>query len=78
MSRKYIIINTSELSGLNYNELLTTSENTARKNLAGDKALVSYEGTTPSALSGKTEYNNTEVQAIINNTDNGWYEEDEE
>ena len=78
MSRKYIIINTSELSGLNYNELLTTSENTARKNLAGDKALVSYEGTTPSALSGKTEYNNTEVQAIINNTNNGWYEEDEE
>jgi len=78
MSRKYIIINTSELSGLNYNELLTTSENTARKNLAGDKALVSYEGTIPSALSGKIEYNNTEVQAIINNTDNGWYEEDEE
>jgi len=78
MSRKYIIINTSELSGLDYNELLTTSENTARKNLAGDKALVSYEGTTPNALSGKTEYNNTEVQAIINNTDNGWYEEDEE
>tara|TARA_R100001594_G_C3992154_1_gene252683 strand:+ start:741 stop:977 length:237 start_codon:yes stop_codon:yes gene_type:complete len=78
MSRKYIIINTSELSGLDYNELLTTSENTARKNLAGDKALVSYEGITPNTLSGKTEYNNTEVQAIINNTDNGWYEEDEE
>tara|TARA_R100001594_G_scaffold68528_2_gene102844 strand:+ start:3334 stop:3570 length:237 start_codon:yes stop_codon:yes gene_type:complete len=78
MSRKYIIINTNELSGLNYNELLTTSENTARKNLAGDKALVSYEGTIPNALSGKTEYNNIEIRAIINDINNGWYEEDEE
>tara|TARA_R100001163_G_C4986246_1_gene140495 strand:+ start:482 stop:718 length:237 start_codon:yes stop_codon:yes gene_type:complete len=78
MSRKYIILNTSELSGLNYNELLTTSENTARKNLAGDKALVSYEGTTPSILSGKTEYDNAQIRAIVNNINNGWYEEDED
>ena len=78
MSRKYIILDTNELSGLNYNELLTTSENTARKNLAGDKALVSYEGTTPSILSGKTEYNNTQIRAIVDDINNGWYEEDEE
>tara|TARA_R100000995_G_scaffold71669_1_gene40351 strand:- start:171 stop:407 length:237 start_codon:yes stop_codon:yes gene_type:complete len=78
MSRKYIIINTSELSGLNYNELLTTSEDTARKNLAGDKALVSYEGSTPNVLSGKTEYNKTQIQTIINDINNGWYEEEEE
>ena len=78
MSRKYIIINTNELSGLNYNELLTTSQNTARVNLAGDKALVSYEGTIPNTLSGKTEYNNTEIRAIVDDINNGWYEEDEE
>ena len=78
MNRKYIILDTNELSGLNYNELLTTSENTARKNLAGDKALVSYEGTIPNVLSGKTEYNNIEIRAIINDINNGWYEEDEE
>jgi len=78
MSRKYIILDTNELSGLNYNELLTTSENTARVNLAGDKALVSYEGIMPSALSGKTEYNNTQIRAIVDDINNGWYEEDEE
>ena len=78
MSRIYVIVNTNELSGLNYNELLTTSENTARLNLAGDKALVSYKGITPSALSNKTKYNNTEIRAIIDNINNGWYEEDEE
>ena len=78
MARKYIIVNTSELSSLDYNELLTTSENTARKNLAEDKALVSYEGTTPSTLSNKTKYNNTEIQTIVDDINNGWYEEDEE
>ena len=78
MSRKYIILDTNELSGLNYNELLTTSENTARVNLAEDKALVSYEGIMPSALSGKTEYNNTQIRAIVDDINNGWYEEDEE
>tara|TARA_R100001594_G_scaffold30603_1_gene57271 strand:+ start:2594 stop:2827 length:234 start_codon:yes stop_codon:yes gene_type:complete len=77
MARKYIIVNTSELSSLDYNELLTTSQNTARKNLAGDKAIVSYEGTTPSALAGKTEYTNAQVQTIVDNINNGWYEEEE-
>ena len=77
MARKYIIVNTSELSSLDYNELITTSSSTARQNLAGDKALVSYEGTTPSALSGKTEYTNAQIQAIVNDINNGWYEEEE-
>jgi len=70
MNRKYIILDTNELSGLNYNELLTTSQNTVRVNLAGDKALVSYEGTIPNVLS--------EILAIVNDINNGWYEEDEE
>ena len=72
MARKYVIINTSELSGLDYNELTTTSSSTARQNLAGNKALVSYEGTTPSALSGKTEYTITQIKAIVDDANNGW------
>ena len=72
MARKYVIINTSELSGLDYNELTTTSSSTARQNLAGNKALVSYEGTTPSALSGKTEYTITQIKTIVDDANNGW------
>jgi len=75
--RKYIIINTSELSGLNFDQLKQTSENTARKNLANNKAIVSYQGTVPDGLSGKTEYTNEELLVIINNINNGWYEEEE-
>ena len=76
MARKYIILNTSELSSLNFNELKTTSISTVRQNLAGDKAIVSYEGTIPSALSGKTEYTNSELKTIVDNVNNGWYEEE--
>jgi len=74
MSKKYIIINTSELDDLNFNELTTTSKNTARKNLTEDKAIISFEGTTPSGLSEKTKYTNEELKVIINDINNGWYE----
>jgi len=76
--RKYIIINTSELSGLNFDQLKQNSENTVRKNLANNKAIVSYEGVVPDGLSGKTEYTNEELLVIINDVNNGWYEEEDE
>ena len=78
MSRKYIIINTSELDSLDYSKLKTTSALTARQNLAKDKAVISYKGNTPSELLNKTEYTNSEIRAIVDNINNGWYEEEEE
>jgi|TARA_R100001443_G_scaffold16158_1_gene26062 hypothetical protein len=75
-NKKYIILNVSELDSLDYNELSTTSKNTARQNLAGDKAVVSYEGTTPSALAGKTEYTNAQINTILDDISNGWYVEE--
>jgi len=78
MTRYYTIVDTSELSGLDYNELKTTSALTARQNLAGDEAVVSWEGTMPNALSGKTKYTNAQIKAIVDDINNGWYEEEEE
>ena len=77
MTRYYTIVDVNELSGLNYNELKTTSISTTRQNLAGDEAIVSWEGITPSALSGKTKYTNTQIKAIVDDINNGWYEEEE-
>ena len=76
MTRYYTIVDVNELSGLNYNELKTTSISTTRQNLTGDEAVVSWEGVTPSALSGKTKYTNVQIKTIVDNIDNGWYEEE--
>ena len=72
MAKKYIILNTSELSGLDFNELLNTSEDYVRKSTDETKAIVSYEGTTPSALSGKTEYSNSQLLTIVNDINGEW------
>ena len=73
MAKKYIILNTSELDSLDFNELLNTSEDYIRKSTDGAKAIVSYEGTIPSGLSGKTEYTNSELLAIVNDINGEWY-----
>ena len=77
MSRKYIILDTNELDSLNFSELKTTSKNTARKKLDNSQAIVSYEGTIPSGLSGKIEYTNDQLLAIVNDVSNGWLEEED-
>jgi len=73
MDRKYIIINTSELSSLDFNELPITSEEYVRKSVDGSKAIVFYRGTTPNELLGKTEYTNSELQAVVNDINGEWY-----
>ena len=74
MNKKHIILDVSELDSLDFNELTTTSKASARKNLNEDKAIVSYVGTTPNNLSGKTEYTDEQIRTITDNINNGWYE----
>ena len=75
--RKYAIIEKSELSNMDFDLLLTTSEETARHNLDKSKFIVSFEGDTPTFLEGKTIYNNTELFAIIDDIANGWFTEED-
>ena len=74
MTKKYVIIEPSELSSLDFSKLATTSSNTVRYNLARNKCLVSFIGTIPSELNGKTEYTEEAVFTIVDNISNGWYE----
>ena len=74
--KKYTIVNISELDNLDFSELLTTSKDTARRNLDGTMAIVSFNET-PAYFSLAATYTNEEVLELINNTDNGWYEEEE-
>ena len=77
MAKKYVIIEPSELSSLDFDKLATTSSNTVRYNLARDKCLVSFIGTIPSELNGKTEHTEAQISTIIDNISNGWYENEE-
>ncbi len=62
---------------MDFDLLLTTSEETARHNLDKSKFIVSFEGDTPTFLEGKTIYNNTELFVIVDDITNGWFTEEE-
>lgn len=63
--RTYVITDTSEVSSFNFSELVEANEETSRKSLDGSKIIARYEGDQPSFLSGKTEYTNSEILAVL-------------
>ncbi len=65
MSRNYVIIDASEVSSVDFNQVLETSASTLRYNIAGTKTFVKFEGDTPSFLAGKTQYTHSEILAIL-------------
>ena len=67
--KKYVIINASEVSSIDFNEVLQTSANTLRYSLDNSKALVKFEGNTPSFLNGKTQYTQEEILRIVQTDD---------
>jgi hypothetical protein len=62
---KYVILNSSEVSSVNFSNVCQTSTDTLRYSLDGSKFLVKYEGEQPSFLSGKTEYDHAEILTIL-------------
>jgi len=63
--RTYCIINSSEVSSVDFDQVLQTSADTLRYSVDGSKALLKYEGTQPSFLDGKTEHSHEEILAIL-------------
>ncbi len=53
-SRKYIIFDCSEISLINFNEVLETSANTLRKSVDETKTFVKYEGEMPECIQNLT------------------------
>ena len=68
--RTYVIADTSEVMGFDFNQLVDINESYSRKSLDGSKILARYEGTQPSFLSGKQEYTHSEILAILSG--DGW------
>lgn len=65
MSRNYVIIDASEVSSVDFDQVLETSADTLRYNLAGTKTFVKFEGDTPSFLVGKTANTHSEMLTIL-------------
>tara|TARA_R110002012_G_scaffold78722_1_gene200535 strand:- start:498 stop:737 length:240 start_codon:yes stop_codon:yes gene_type:complete len=66
MSRTYVIINSDEVSSVNFDQVDETSESTIRYSLDGSKTFVKFDSdTTPSFLDGKTQYSHSEILTIL-------------
>jgi hypothetical protein len=63
--RTYVIINSSDVSSVNFNEVVEDSADTLRYSVDGTKTFVKFEGDTPSFLIGEPQYTNQEIIDIL-------------
>jgi hypothetical protein len=64
-NRTYVIIDSSEVGSVDFDQVMQTSADKLRHSLDGTKTFVKYEGDQPSFLSGKQEYTHSEILAIL-------------
>jgi len=63
--KNYVIIDASEVSSVDFDQVSETSADTLRYSVDGSKTIVKYEGTQPFFLLGKTEYTHEEILNIL-------------
>ena len=68
-NRKYVIIESSEVSSVNFAEVMETSADTLRFSVDETKTLVKFTGDTPSFLDGKTQYTHSEILNILSGSE---------
>ena len=69
MSRNYVIIDASEVSSVDFNQVFETSADTLRYTIDGSQTFVKYEGNKPRFLYGKTAYTHSEIVTILSGSD---------
>ena len=74
--KKYVIITNDEINSVDFTKVQETSAQTLRWNIDQTKTFVKFNGDTPSFLTGKTQYTNDEILAILDDVDGEWYIED--
>lgn len=72
--RKYVIIDSSEVSSVDFSQVLESSADTLRYSIDGTKTFVKFKGDTPSFLDGKTQYTHSEILSILAGAE--WTSED--
>ena len=74
-NRKWIIINVSDITDEMISSAIQTSKDTLRKTTDGTKAILKWDGDTPSVFDGMTTYNHSQILEILNDVDGDWYSE---
>ena len=71
--RHYIIFDLTEVDTIDFSEVMETSADTLRKNLANTQSFVKYEGAMPDSVTALTtksqEYTHAEILAILAGAD---------
>jgi hypothetical protein len=71
--RNFMIFNVSELTNIDFNEVLETSADTVRKSVDLTKTFVKWEGTIPTCVSNLTTkegpYTYSEILTILSTSD---------
>ena len=61
----YVILEETEVSSINFNEIIEDTIDTLRYSEDGTKTIVKFKGTTPDFLDGKTQYTHEEILIIV-------------
>ena len=73
-NRSWVIVNVSDITDEMIASAIQTSMDTLRKTLDGSKAILKFEGNTPSCFDGLTTYNHSEILAEL--AKSAWTEEE--
>jgi len=65
LNRKWIIINASDITDEMISNAIQTSMNTLRKTTDGAKAILKWDGNTPSCFDGLTTYTHSEIKTEL-------------
>lgn len=72
-NRHWVIVNTDDVADEMIKVSIQSGRETLRKSLDASKAVLKWNGNTPSCFDGMTIYNHSEILTILNNSD--WKEE---
>lgn len=78
--RHYVVFDLTEVDTIDFSEVMETSADTLRKNLAETQSFVKYEGSMPASVTALTtksqEYTHEEILTLLGGTD--WTDPDAE
>ena len=67
--RKWVIVNVSDITDEMIQNAIQTSMSTLKKSVDGSKAILKWEGDTPSCFDGMTTYSHSEIKSELTKSD---------